>query len=294
MWRIWLAALFWGLNWPAVKIALGGLSPLLLRTLGLGLGAVFLAFLARLLGRSLAVPRPYWQAVLISGLLSVVGFNIAVIYAQLLMPTSRAAILTFTMPLWTALFSFVFLGERIDGIRALSLTLGAAGIVILSAPFWPQIAAGELPIGLMCVLVAAISWAAGSVYLKRHAIPADPIALTVWQLVVGAAACGAAMAAFETPRLVLDQPPVLWAMVFHVIFPIGLAYLLWFDLIGRVSSATAALGTLLVPIFGVIGSVALLDTVDHPSRADMLGFGLLLVAVVTDQLLRPKSRASLP
>lgn len=289
MWRIWLAALFWGLNWPAVKIALGGLSPLVLRTVGLGLGAALLAALAKLLGRSLVVSRHHWPAMVIGGLFSIVGFNIAVIYAQVLMPTSRAAILTFTMPLWTVLFSYLFLAERVDRIRALALGLGAAGIAVLSRPFWPQIAAGELPLGLVCVLAAAMSWAAGSVYLKARSIPVDPVAMTVWQLFIAAVACGLAMAAFETPRLDLSHPPVLWAMIFHVIFPIGLSYLLWFDLLGRVSSATASLGTLLVPIFGVMGSVAMLDAIDHPSPSDMLGFGLLLVAVLTDQVLRPQA-----
>ena len=38
MWRIWIAALFWGLNWPAVKLALAGFSPWTLRAVGLGLG----------------------------------------------------------------------------------------------------------------------------------------------------------------------------------------------------------------------------------------------------------------
>ncbi len=286
MWRIWLAAVFWGLNWPAVKIALGGLSPLLLRTVGLGLGAALLAVLAKIIGRSLSIPKQHRGAIFIGGLLSVVGFNIAVIYAQVLMSTSRAAILTFTMPLWTALFSYLFLGERIDRIRALSLSLGAGGIAILSRPFWPQITAGELPIGLVCVLAAAISWAGGSVYLKQKKIPVDPVAMTVWQLLIGAVACGLAMAAFEVPRFDLTHQPVVWAMVFHIIFPIGLSYLLWFDLLERVSSATASLGTLLIPIFGVSGSVLLLESVDHPGPTDMMGFGLLLVAVVADQVLR--------
>ena len=55
MWRIWVSALFWGLNWPAVKLALAGFSPWTLRAVGLGLGAMLLAVMAKAMRRSLAV-----------------------------------------------------------------------------------------------------------------------------------------------------------------------------------------------------------------------------------------------
>lgn len=281
MWRIWIAALFWGLNWPAVKILLAGISPWALRALGLAGGALVLAAVALVLRRSFVVPRHYWGRLIVAGLFNFAGFNVFAAFAQLNLPTSRAAILTFTMPLWSALFAWVAIGEQIDRLRAASLAIGAAGLAVLIVPFWPVIAAGGVPIGLVYVLGAAISWAAGTVWLKTFPIPADPFAVTIWQIVVGAAAAAAGMVAFETPRLNLSSGEVVAALAYHIVLPQALVYVLWFDLLGRVTSTTATLGTLLIPVFAVIGAMMVLG--ERPAALDMAGFVLILAAVGIDQ-----------
>ncbi len=287
MYRLWIAALFWGLNWPAVKIMLTAISPWTLRAVGLACGATLLAAFTKATGASLAIPRSHWRHLVIAGLLNVAGFNIFAVFAQLSMPASRAAILTFTMPLWAALFGWIVLAEPIDRLRAASLTLGTLGLAILSTSFWPVIATGHLPLGLVYVLGAAICWAAGTVYLKKYKIAADPLAITTWQVIVAAIACTLGMALFEVPRFDLSEPRVAFAFAYHVTLPQAASYVLWFSLITKVSSSTASLGTLLVPVFGVIGAVVILG--DQPTALDLTGFGLLLLAVLSDQLLRSKS-----
>jgi drug/metabolite transporter (DMT)-like permease len=284
MWRIWVAALFWGLNWPAVKILLTGVSPWALRALGLAAGALVLTAVALVLRRSFAVPRRHWARLIVAGLFNLAGFNIFAAFAQLNLPTSRAAILTFTMPLWSALFAWVALGERIDRLRTASLAIGAVGLAVLIVPFWPVIAAGGVPIGLVYVLGAAISWAAGTVWLKKFPIAADPFAVTIWQIVVGAIAAAAGMAVFETPRVDLSSGAMVAALAYHIVLPQALVYILWFDLLGRVSSTTATLGTLLIPVFAVLGAMIVLG--ERPAAHDMAGFALILAAVGMDQVWR--------
>ncbi len=284
---MWLAALFWGLNWPAVKIMLTAASPWTLRAAGLACGAGVLAAFTLASRQSFAIPRDAWRHVAVAGLLNVAGFNIFAVFAQLSMPTSRAAILTFTMPFWATLFGWMVLRDPIDRLRALSLAIGACGLVILSKSFWPEIQAGRLPFGLVYVLGAAISWAAGTVYLKKYPIKADPLAITTWQVIVAAIICAAGMLLFETPHLDLSESRIAAAFAYHVIFPQAVAYVLWFSLTSRVSPSTASLGTLLVPVFGVGGAVTILG--DQPSVADLAGFALLFVAVLTDQFLRRRT-----
>ena len=125
MWRIWVAALFWGLNWPIVKVLLDGTGPWTMRALGLNLGFLVLAVTALASGQSMAVPRAYWGRLAIAGFLNVACFNTFAVFAQLSMPASRAVILTYTMPLWSVVFARLMLGEKIDGLRAVALALGA-------------------------------------------------------------------------------------------------------------------------------------------------------------------------
>lgn len=287
MWRIWIAALLWGANWPAVKIILGHAGPWSLRATGLACGAVVLAIIARGFGEQLRVAREHVGRVIVAGLLNVAGFNICAVFAQLSMPTSRAAIMTFTMPLWAAVFSRVALGEPIDLLRGIALALGAVGLCILALPFMDVVREGGVPFGLVYVLGAAIFWAAGTVYLRARPVDATPIASTFWQVTVGAAICTAGLALFETPHLDLSEPRALTVFVYHVIFPQAVAYALWFSLARRVSAMTMSLGTLLIPVFAVAITGVLLS--DWPSRLDVAGLALIMLAVIVDQVVRRRT-----
>ncbi len=284
MWRIWLAALFWGLNWPVVKILLDGTGPWTLRAYGLAAAFVVLALTTAAMGQSPAVPRSHWLQLLIAAILNVVCFNILAVFAQMSMPASRAVILTYTMPLWSVVFARIMLGEQIDGLRAGALALGAAGIALLARPFWDQFMRGEVPLGLIYVMTAAITWAAGTVYTKKAKIPGAPIAITAWQILIGAIVCRIGLELFETPRLELHRPEIALTFLYHVTLPQAASYALWFGLMSRVPASTLALGTLLVPVFGVVGSVLMIG--ERPPLLDIMGFGIILAAVILDQGVR--------
>lgn len=284
MWRIWIAALLWGANWPAVKIILSHAGPWSLRAAGLACGALVLALMARVSGEQLRLPREHVGRVIVAGLLNVAGFNICAVFAQLSMPTSRAAIMTFTMPLWAAVFSRIVLGEPIDLLRGIALALGAAGLCILALPFMGVVRDGGVPFGLVYVLGAAIFWAAGTVYLRARPVNATPIASTFWQIAVGAVVCVIGLALLETPYLDLSEPRALAAFTYHIIFPQAVAYALWFTLARRVSATTVSLGTLLIPVFAVAITGVLLS--DWPSRLDVAGLALIMLAVTVDQVVR--------
>jgi drug/metabolite transporter (DMT)-like permease len=210
------------------------------------------------------------------------------VFAQLSMTASRAAILTYTMPLWSVLFARLVLGEPIDRLRGAALVLGAGGIALLAHPFFGIIAAGGVPAGLVFVLSAAIVWAAGTVFQKWARPTGDPLGLTTWQFAVGAIVAASGMALFETPHLELGRPEILGAFIYHVIFPQAAAYALWFTLMGRVAASTLALGTLLVPVCAVAASAVWLG--DRLSALDWLGFVAILGAVALDQGIRQRLR----
>jgi len=201
-------------------------------------------------------------------------FNVATAFAQLNTSTSRAAVLTFTMPVWTALFAWLLLGERIDRRKAVALAAGALGIALLA---WPVLAAGGSKKGLVFPLVAALGWAAGTVYLKWRPIAGDRIVATGWQLAVGAACAGLGLlASGETPRLARFDAQVAAALAFHVLLATALAYLVWFRMLERTSASTSALTTLMIPVVGVLGAMMLVG--DRPGPLDLAGFAAVLGA----------------
>ena len=285
-------AVAWGLNWPAVKTMLTVMPPFSARALGLGAGVVLLVLLALAKRLPLLPQRAAWPAVAIGGLLTVAVFNVCTAFAQLTTSTSRAAVLTFTMPLMSAGLAFVVLGERPDRRSQWALALGATGVAVLAWPVAQAIShsggaagAASKPLwGLLLPLGAALAWALGTVATKRWPPPGDRIVLTAWQLGIGAAIAGLA-ALLSGEHLPAVWPvPVLVALTWHVCIATAVAYVLWYRLLASASATVSSLTTLAVPVVGVLGAMALVG--DRPSAADWLGFVLVLGSAAL-AMLRP-------
>ncbi|MFC5395062.1 DMT family transporter [Bosea vestrisii] len=278
-----LLGLLWGFNWPAVRISLTEIAPWTLRAGGMTFAGLALVAVTLVRGISLRVPKEHWPRLVVAGILSIAAFNILLAFAQLMAPTSRAAILTFTMPVWATLMAWPVLGERFDRPRLIGLGLGIAGLLCLGLPL---IKAGQVSPGLALALLASVSWALGTIVTKRWPVGAPTLTIAAWQLLIGGAAAGIGMLVFEglpVPKAL--SPPVAVALTFHILGAQALAYFLWFTVIARLPAGIASLGTLMVPAVGALGSVLLLG--ERPAASDWLGL-VLVVAASGAILVSPK------
>lgn len=278
-------ALFWGFNWPAVRLALDELGPWTMRSLGMGAGAAFLLALAWLRQGSALPRRGEWLVILITGLFSITLFNLLLAFAQLMAPTSRAVIVTYTQPIWTVIFARLLLGERLDRRRAAGLAFGSLGLVALG---WPLIRSGTFSFGLVLALAAGISWALGTVLTKRFPVATPPVTVAAWQLVGGAAAAFAGMVVFEPETLTqgidwAGLKTITWlALAHHILLSQALAYALWYGLLARMPAGTVSLSMLVVPAIGVVSSVLILG--ESPTPADIAGLALMTAAAAAVNL----------
>lgn len=282
-------ALSWGLNWPVVKTMLGALPPFTMRWWGLGGAGLLMLAVVALRREPLLPPRQAWLGIVVSGLLNVAAFNLCTAFAQLNTSTSRAAVLTYTMPVMMVLLAWLLLGERPTRRSLLAMVAGAAGIALLAWPALQPAAAGSHSLlGVLMPLLAALAWALGTVVAKRWALVGNRWANLGWQLLLGAAcALVGALVAGESVRWPL--PPVVWgAMLFHIVIATALGYGLWFMLLERVSASVSSLTTLAVPVVGVLGAMALVG--DRPAAQDWLGFALVLASAAVVMVPLPLSR----
>ena len=264
----------WGLSWSAMRIALDEVSPWSMRLIGYSIGVATLLILIKAQGGSLYVPpgRNRWH-VLAAAMFLAVGFGIAGTFAQLMANTSRVIIVNYSMPIWSSMMAYFVLRERINARVAFGLALCVAGLAVLVYPVAEQ--SLREPIGLLLALGCALCWGGGTVYMKWARIKGDLLAITFWQIVVGAVVFAVAYLIFEgLPR----YEPLQWrtwgGLLFNGILGTGIAYFIWFNIIGRLSTAMASLGSLINPVVGVIGAVILLG--DRPTVPDMIGFALIL------------------
>lgn len=256
--------LLWGGNWPAVKTILHELPPFAVRSLGFGSGATLLLGWALMRGISLRVRVVELPWLVVASGLNILVFSVATAFAQLMIPTSQAAIITFTMPVWATLLALVVLKERPGPRQWIGLGLGLSGLAVLLGPEALQATGGEI-YGPLLALLAAVSWAMGTVVMKRRGVWLSPIlVVTGWQYAIAAVPMIVMTLLTETPPMMADWQISTWlGLGYHVIFSICIAQMLWFAIIKRVTVGQAAVATLVTPVVGVIGSVLLLgDTLN--------------------------------
>jgi drug/metabolite transporter (DMT)-like permease len=264
----------WGLTWPAMRIALEEIPPFSMRVVSLSLGAGSLLLVVRLQRRGFGVGGAKdWIHVIIAGLLNIVGFTMLSAFALLMAATSRVTILAYTMPIWAALFAHFALDERLNRARLIALALCIGGMTILIYP----LADAGIPLGLLLALLTGVSWAAGTVYVKWAHINGDPVTIAAWQLFVGLVFVMIGLPLVEgSLQLTQAHAPALLGTIFTGLIGSGLAYFLWFKIIGRLPAITASLGILSVPIIGIVSTAIMLG--ERPTATDMIGFVLIFAA----------------
>ena len=272
-----LLSLGWGLNWPIMKVVITEIPRWIFRGDSILLASAGLFGIAWLSGQPLRVPTGRWRQLLGMASCNIVGWNMCAIYGVSLLPSGRAAILGYTMPIWSALLSVWFLDERLTRRRLVGLALGMSGMALLIGAEFGKL--GRAPIGVLLMIMAAIFWAGGLVIYKRNPLPMPITSLTAWQALLGGipiALSGHALESVEWGRISFWPMFGFWYNVF-----IGLlfCYWAWNKLVQMVPAAVSSLGSLIVPVVGVFGGMVVLN--EAPHWQDLVALVLVLSAIAT-------------
>jgi drug/metabolite transporter (DMT)-like permease len=249
-------SLFWGANWPVMKMVLSEVPPLYFRSCCLLLGGVGMLALARLSGVPIKVPSGQWNRVLWLAVFNISGWNALVIIGVSLLPSGRAALLGYTMPLWSMLLSVVFLGDRLSGRTVLGLLLGLAGIVVLMGGSVEGML--QAPLGVLCMILGAWSWAIGVVLFKRIPVTMPTSALTGWMMLAGSLPLLALAIPLETSRLVVPGTGPILGMLYNILVAFMFCYWAWNRIVQMVPVAVSSVSSLSTPLIGVLGGVIFL------------------------------------
>ncbi len=238
----------WGTNFPIIKIALAHLPPLLLATLRFALAALPALWLIHR-------PKASWRNLAAYGLLIGVGqFGVLFIAMTRFISPGLASLVVQVQVFFTIGLAMAMTGERVRGFQVVAMALAVAGIALIG---WHALTDGAsiAPLGLVLVLLAALSWAAGNI-VSRAAGRVDAVGYMVWSSL------------FAVPPLLLlslwlegwpairagvlaadwaTWAAVLWQAVGNTLF----GYAAWAWLLARYSAASVTPMALLVPIFGM-------------------------------------------
>ncbi|MGH6643310.1 MAG: DMT family transporter [Bradyrhizobium sp.] len=252
-----IASVGWGLNFPIMKHLLTEWPPLSSRGLCGIVGACALALIALARQQRLSVPRGMWLRLLLVSTLSIGGWTAFMGLALLWLSASEAAVLGISIPVWVAFLARPILGERLSLLRALSLLVALVGIAVLIGGNGIEASFEKLP-GILFALTGAVCVGLGTVLTKHFPLAMPPLSLAAWQVGLGCLPVAIVGLVIEQPQL-SALSVVGWASMLQMtLVQFCLCYVCWFAALERLPAATASIGTLLVPVVGVLAAAAIL------------------------------------
>jgi drug/metabolite transporter (DMT)-like permease len=279
-----LLSIFWGTNWPLMKIGLREIPVWTFRTLCLFLGGFGVLCIAKADGLMLTIPKSEVRPLILVSLLNITGWHLCSAYGLITMDAGRAVIIGYTMPVWASILGIFILGERLTPARLIGLFLGIAGLLILIGPDIKAL--GSAPLGAVFMLGAAVTWAAGTVFLKYFRWTMPIATLAGWQLILGGIPVIIGAFILE-PMTVLLQVSWQAALATGYVILIGniLCSWAWNKVVNLYPASVASIGTLAIPVIGVLSSAVVLG--------EPVGFGeiaalILVVMALSIIMIRPK------
>ena len=272
--------LMWGINWPMMKIALREVSPMYFRGVTMGLGAVWLLFYFRFQGMRLW-PQTLreWRDIVLLGIPNMFLWHALSILGVMSLPSGRASILGFTMPVWTVVIGVMFMGAQFTPriIAAVIATLAAIGLLI-SHEFT---ALQGQPMGILWMELGALSWAIGTLWMRRISFTMPVQSLTVWMMLISSPLILLVAAGTETwPTWALS--PLAWgSLAYAVLINYGFAQIIWFGMARDLPPATSAMSIMAVPVVGTLSASLLIGELPHwQDYAAMVCVVLAIAAVL--------------
>ena len=271
-------SLAWGLTWPIMKMGLDSLPILSFRATTAVAGGCVLLALVRLGGYSIMPVRGEWGRLLVSALFNITLWFGVTGFAVSRLAAGHAAILTYTMPVWSFLIAWLVFQERPRAIRLVGLACGMAAVAVLS---WDALVSIDgQPLGTALMLSAAMIWAIGASVQQRARMTTPLLVLIGWQLLLGSLP-------LLTAALLLEDVSALWrtdsrglfSLAFITCVPICFGYWAWYRILQLTDIGFASLGMLQSPIWGLAASAVILG--EAVGAREITALGLILLALIT-------------
>jgi drug/metabolite transporter (DMT)-like permease len=272
-----LLTLVWGVNWPVMKLGVTAYPPLTFRALSMWLGLPVLALGLVVLKVPFRIPRRDWRELLWLTTTNMFIWHVCIILAVRTLTSGRAAILGYTMPIFSAVIGAWFFASPLGRRAWTGVSAAALGVMLL---LWHELTnlAGR-PFGVLLALVAAAFWALGTQMLRRTRLQAPALAISFWMTVLTAILMAVLAALFESSQWTLPDTTATSAILYNAVLIFGFAHAAWTYLARGLPPVASTLSVMLIPVLGVFsGAVWLKEAVHWQDWAAVL---LMMVAIAS-------------
>lgn len=269
--------LIWGFSWPVMKSSVAVIPPIWFTVLRYLIGALVLTGILVALGRLRIPHRRDLPIVLSVGLLQMLVFTALAATALQILPTGRAVVLAYTMPLWVLPAAALLLGARVGPRQAMATALGLGGILALVDIGGFFYAGIETLVPYALLLAAALAWAVCMIHVHHHRWIGRTLDLAPWQM-------GLATICLVPLALAMEgAPQISWIIeTWDSLLFVGVlatAFCSWavIDVGTRTGAGAISIAMLGVPAVGLVASFVVGQ--ETPTLAVVAGSAAILFSI---------------
>jgi drug/metabolite transporter (DMT)-like permease len=294
--QLWLLSgltLVWGVNWPIMKLGVGSsFPPLSFRALSMWIGIPVLALGLKLLQVPFSIPRGkadqpfiHWRDTLLLATFNMFIWHGCIIVALTMLSSGRAAILGYTMPIFSAIIGAWFFADKLSARGWLGVGSAALGVALLLTHEFGKLAGA--PLGVLLALIAASTWALGTQLLRRTQIPAATLTISFWMTVLAAIVMSGLSLTFEAQKWRMPSAVEWFSIGYNAVLIFGFAHATWFYLARSLPPIASTLSVMMIPILGVFAGALWLG--EKLFWQDWVAVALMVLAIAS--VLWPKKMA---
>ncbi len=271
---IFVPVVIWGLTWPLSKAALAYSPPILL--------AGMRALIAGLLLLVIAIPkkeklqfRKYWGIYFISGIFNSVLFYGLQILGLQYMASGLFTVIVYLQPIFIGLIAWLWIKEPMTPAKVTGLLLGFAGVAVVSVS---GVSGHISVIGIVLGILTALSWAIGTVYIKKEGYKVDGVWLITCQSLIGGMIMTTIGSFVENGSEIVWGMPYIFMMIFLSIFSVAIAWIVYAYLLNKGEASRVASFNFLVPVIALVIGTLLLD--EPFTYSVFAGLALVILSII--------------
>lgn len=272
-----LLTIAWGINWPVMKLGVTAYPPLSFRAISMWLGLPVLTLGLLVLKVPFRIPRRDWRELLWLTATNMFVWHVCIIFAVRTLSSGRAAILGYTMPIFSAVIGALVFQTPLARRAWVGVGAAALGVLLL---LWHELTnmAGR-PFGVGLALLAAAVWALGTQTLRRSRIEAPALTISFWMTVLTAVLMAVLAAVFESSQWRMPDATASGAILYNAILIFGFAQAVWIVLARGLPPVASTLSVMMIPVLGVFsGALWLREALHWQDWAAVL---LMVVAIAS-------------
>lgn len=272
-----ILTLVWGINWPILKIGVTGFPAITFRSISMWIGWPLLGLVLLYMKVPFKVPRNEWKELVLVTTTNMFVWHVLIILAVQDLSSGRAAILGYTMPIFSAVIGVLFFKSSLRPRAWMGVAFAAMASMLL---LWHELTqlSGK-PYGVLIALVAAASWALGTQQIRHTQMSVPTLTIVFWMTGMTAVVMSLFAIWFEMDRWTQPTASTWGSIMYNAVGIFVFAQAAWLSLARNLPPLASSLSVMFIPVVGVFTGAWWLSEVLH--WQDWLAVLLVVLAIAS-------------